>query len=176
MIWTVYIHKQQSYSIFPDVCGTGIVYVFSQKDAESVSSELQKSDIVAYPYHANMNPDDKSRVHRKWTSNKIQVSGWHTCWYFYGGGSTSNLAKICFVLRFMLTVLFFILSSQWMESLCSQSVTPCLVKIWLFDIWFTIWNNKCHRNRPQLMIISIWLIDWSFSLWKSQENLKQDLF
>ncbi|XP_060927520.1 ATP-dependent DNA helicase Q1 isoform X1 [Limanda limanda] len=52
---------------------SGIVYVFSQKDAESVSSELQKKDIVAYPYHANMNPEDKSKVHRKWTSNKIRV-------------------------------------------------------------------------------------------------------
>lgn len=55
------------------VCATGIVYVFSQKDAESVSSELQKQDIVAYPYHANMDPDAKSRVHRKWASNKIKV-------------------------------------------------------------------------------------------------------
>ncbi|XP_034434503.1 ATP-dependent DNA helicase Q1 isoform X2 [Hippoglossus hippoglossus] len=52
---------------------SGIVYVFSQKDAESVSSELQKQDIVAYPYHANMSPEDKSKVHRKWTSNKIRV-------------------------------------------------------------------------------------------------------
>ncbi|XP_041637017.1 ATP-dependent DNA helicase Q1 isoform X1 [Cheilinus undulatus] len=52
---------------------SGIVYVFSQKDAESVSSELQSRDILAYPYHANMDPNDKSRVHRKWTSNKIQV-------------------------------------------------------------------------------------------------------
>ncbi|XP_041820336.1 ATP-dependent DNA helicase Q1 isoform X3 [Chelmon rostratus] len=52
---------------------SGIVYVFSQKDAETVSSELQKRDILAYPYHANMDPDDKSRVHRKWTSNIIQV-------------------------------------------------------------------------------------------------------
>lgn len=47
--------------------------MFSQKDAESVSSELQKRDILAYPYHANMDPDEKSRIHRKWTSNKIQV-------------------------------------------------------------------------------------------------------
>uniref|UniRef100_A0A3Q3Q7G8 ATP-dependent DNA helicase n=1 Tax=Monopterus albus TaxID=43700 RepID=A0A3Q3Q7G8_MONAL len=52
---------------------SGIVYVFSQKDAELVSSELQKKGILAYPYHANMNPDDKSQVHRKWTSNKIRV-------------------------------------------------------------------------------------------------------
>ncbi|XP_061570541.1 ATP-dependent DNA helicase Q1 [Cololabis saira] len=52
---------------------SGIVYVFSQKDAESVSSELQKRGVRAYPYHANMNPEDKSKIHRKWTSNKIQV-------------------------------------------------------------------------------------------------------
>lgn len=51
----------------------GIVYVFSQKDAESLSSEMQKRHILACPYHANMNPDEKSRVHRQWTLNKIQV-------------------------------------------------------------------------------------------------------
>lgn len=59
---------------------TGIVYVFSQKDAETLASEFQKRGIVAYPYHANMQPDEKSRVHRKWTSNKIQVSEWHEYW------------------------------------------------------------------------------------------------
>ncbi|XP_040886471.1 ATP-dependent DNA helicase Q1 isoform X2 [Toxotes jaculatrix] len=52
---------------------SGIVYVFSQKDAESVSSELQKRNILAYPYHANMDPDEKSQVHRKWTANEIRV-------------------------------------------------------------------------------------------------------
>ncbi|XP_008399416.1 ATP-dependent DNA helicase Q1 [Poecilia reticulata] len=52
---------------------SGIVYVFSQKDAEMVSSELKKRDILAYPYHANMDPEDKSQVHCRWTSNKIQV-------------------------------------------------------------------------------------------------------
>lgn len=59
--------------IHPNTGPAGIVYVFSQKDAESVSSELQKRDIMAYPYHANMDPADKSRVHRRWTTNKIQV-------------------------------------------------------------------------------------------------------
>ncbi|XP_041713422.1 ATP-dependent DNA helicase Q1 isoform X1 [Coregonus clupeaformis] len=52
---------------------SGIVYVFSQKDAETVSADLQKKGINANPYHANMNPEDKSRVHRKWATNKIQV-------------------------------------------------------------------------------------------------------
>lgn len=52
---------------------SGIVYVFSQKDAETVSAGLQRSNIAAYPYHANMSPEDKTRVHHRWTSNKIQV-------------------------------------------------------------------------------------------------------
>ena len=51
----------------------GIVYVFSQKDAEVVASDLEKKGIVAYPYHAQMDPNDKSKIHRKWTNNKIQV-------------------------------------------------------------------------------------------------------
>uniref|UniRef100_A0A3Q3W5D9 ATP-dependent DNA helicase n=1 Tax=Mola mola TaxID=94237 RepID=A0A3Q3W5D9_MOLML len=52
---------------------SGIVYVFSQKDAESLSSELQKRDIMAYAYHASMDPEEKSSIHQRWTSNKIQV-------------------------------------------------------------------------------------------------------
>ncbi|XP_059182385.1 ATP-dependent DNA helicase Q1 [Centropristis striata] len=52
---------------------SGIVYVFSQKDAEAVSSELKKRGILAYPYHAHMDPEDKSRIHTSWSSNKIQV-------------------------------------------------------------------------------------------------------
>ncbi|KAJ8381914.1 hypothetical protein SKAU_G00026920 [Synaphobranchus kaupii] len=52
---------------------SGIIYVFSQKDAEALSADLQKKGIVAQPYHANMEFADKSRVHRHWSSNKIQV-------------------------------------------------------------------------------------------------------
>uniref|UniRef100_A0A4W5M3W4 ATP-dependent DNA helicase n=1 Tax=Hucho hucho TaxID=62062 RepID=A0A4W5M3W4_9TELE len=52
---------------------SGIVYVFSQKDAETVSADLQKNGVKVSPYHANMNPEDKSQVHRKWATNKIQV-------------------------------------------------------------------------------------------------------
>ncbi|XP_051547289.1 ATP-dependent DNA helicase Q1-like isoform X2 [Myxocyprinus asiaticus] len=52
---------------------SGIVYVFSQKDAEVVATDLQMRDIIAQPYHANMQPADKSRVHQRWSSKKIQV-------------------------------------------------------------------------------------------------------
>ncbi|XP_056443860.1 ATP-dependent DNA helicase Q1 isoform X2 [Gadus chalcogrammus] len=52
---------------------SGIVYVFSQKDTEAVAAELQKQGVEAYPYHANLHADDKTKVHRKWSRNKIQV-------------------------------------------------------------------------------------------------------
>uniref|UniRef100_A0A3B1IRN9 ATP-dependent DNA helicase n=1 Tax=Astyanax mexicanus TaxID=7994 RepID=A0A3B1IRN9_ASTMX len=52
---------------------SGIVYVFSQKDAELVAIDLQQRGILAQPYHANMEPSDKSRVHRHWSTKKIQV-------------------------------------------------------------------------------------------------------
>ncbi|XP_028662515.1 ATP-dependent DNA helicase Q1 isoform X1 [Erpetoichthys calabaricus] len=52
---------------------SGIIYCFSQKDSECVSLNLQKLGIKAMPYHANMEASDKSSVHRKWTSNQIQI-------------------------------------------------------------------------------------------------------
>lgn len=52
---------------------SGIVYVFSQKDAESLSSDLQKRKVLAGCYHANMEAEEKTRIHRKWTTNQIQV-------------------------------------------------------------------------------------------------------
>lgn len=52
---------------------SGIIYVFSQKDAESLSSNLQKRKVLAGCYHANMEAQEKSRIHRKWTTNEIQV-------------------------------------------------------------------------------------------------------
>lgn len=51
----------------------GIVYVFSQKDAESLSGDLQKRKVLAGCYHANMEAEEKTRIHRKWTNNQIQV-------------------------------------------------------------------------------------------------------
>ncbi|XP_058273598.1 ATP-dependent DNA helicase Q1 isoform X1 [Hemibagrus wyckioides] len=52
---------------------SGIVYVFSQKDAEAVATELQQKGILAQAYHANMEASDKTLVHRQWSSKKIQV-------------------------------------------------------------------------------------------------------
>nr|XP_020669434.1 ATP-dependent DNA helicase Q1 [Pogona vitticeps] len=52
---------------------SGIIYCFSQKDAEQVTMNLQKLGIKAGTYHANMEPKDKSKVHKRWSANEIQV-------------------------------------------------------------------------------------------------------
>uniref|UniRef100_F6ZAY9 ATP-dependent DNA helicase n=1 Tax=Monodelphis domestica TaxID=13616 RepID=F6ZAY9_MONDO len=52
---------------------SGIIYCFSQKDSEQVTISLQKLGIQAGAYHANMEPKDKTKVHKNWSANKIQV-------------------------------------------------------------------------------------------------------
>ncbi|XP_049482624.1 ATP-dependent DNA helicase Q1 [Panthera uncia] len=52
---------------------SGIIYCFSQKDSEQVTVSLQKLGIQAGAYHANMEPEDKTKVHRRWSANEIQV-------------------------------------------------------------------------------------------------------
>ncbi|KAJ1164916.1 hypothetical protein NDU88_005348 [Pleurodeles waltl] len=52
---------------------SGIIYCFSQKDSEQITMSLQKLGIKAGAYHANMESTDKSRVHKLWTTNDIQV-------------------------------------------------------------------------------------------------------
>ncbi|XP_058414653.1 ATP-dependent DNA helicase Q1 [Diceros bicornis minor] len=52
---------------------SGIIYCFSQKDSEQVTVSLKKFGIRADTYHANMEPDYKTQVHRGWSANEIQV-------------------------------------------------------------------------------------------------------
>lgn len=52
---------------------SGIIYCFSQKDSEQVTISLHKLGIRAGAYHANMEPEDKTKVHTKWSANEIQV-------------------------------------------------------------------------------------------------------
>ncbi|KAM6216300.1 LOW QUALITY PROTEIN: ATP-dependent DNA helicase Q1 [Rhynchocyon petersi] len=52
---------------------SGIIYCFSQRDSEQVTVSLQKLGIHAGAYHANMEPEDKTKVHKKWSANEIQV-------------------------------------------------------------------------------------------------------
>ncbi|TNN15540.1 ATP-dependent DNA helicase Q1 [Schistosoma japonicum] len=52
---------------------SGIVYCFSQKDTEDVSSELKNFGLKSAPYHANLDFSYRSRVHTEWTQGRIQV-------------------------------------------------------------------------------------------------------
>lgn len=53
--------------------GSGIVYCFSCKDCETVCKDLCIKGISSAVYHARLLPVEKSRVHKKWINNKIQV-------------------------------------------------------------------------------------------------------
>uniref|UniRef100_A0A5K4EEP8 DNA 3'-5' helicase n=1 Tax=Schistosoma mansoni TaxID=6183 RepID=A0A5K4EEP8_SCHMA len=52
---------------------SGIVYCFSQKDTEDVSSELKNFGLKVAPYHANLDFNYRSTVHSGWSQGKIQV-------------------------------------------------------------------------------------------------------
>ncbi|OQR79354.1 putative ATP-dependent DNA helicase Q1-like [Tropilaelaps mercedesae] len=53
---------------------TGIVYCFSTKESEDVATQLTaKHGITAYSYHASLESERRSKIHRKWSAGKIQV-------------------------------------------------------------------------------------------------------
>lgn len=52
---------------------SGIVYCLSRKDTEQVSGELSQKGIKAACYHADMAPEERTRVHMQWLNNKLQV-------------------------------------------------------------------------------------------------------
>ncbi|KAM4837432.1 ATP-dependent DNA helicase Q1 [Urocitellus parryii] len=52
---------------------SGIIYCFSQKDSEQVTISLQNLGIHAGSYHANMEPEEKTKVHTRWSANELQV-------------------------------------------------------------------------------------------------------
>ncbi|GIY31009.1 ATP-dependent DNA helicase Q1 [Caerostris darwini] len=52
---------------------SGIIYCFSIKDCEEIASDLRKRGIKAKAYHAQMDAERRSSVHKSWTSNGIQV-------------------------------------------------------------------------------------------------------
>jgi ATP-dependent DNA helicase Q1 len=52
---------------------SGIVYCFSRRECEQVAGELRERGISAAHYHADMDPVSRSSVHRRWSTNKLQV-------------------------------------------------------------------------------------------------------
>lgn len=58
-------------SEFPRKCG--IVYCLSRKSCETVAKKLTTLGILAYHYHAGMEPSERSAVQRKWQINEYHV-------------------------------------------------------------------------------------------------------
>ena len=53
--------------------GSGIIYSTTVKEVETLYSELKKRSVKIGPYHAQMEPQARSRVHRMWSAGDIQV-------------------------------------------------------------------------------------------------------
>ena len=52
---------------------SGIIYTMTIKDAEKLASDLRSVGLRVAPYHAQLDPDVRSRVHKKWVKNDYQV-------------------------------------------------------------------------------------------------------
>lgn len=52
---------------------SGIIYCLTIKETEEVSSGLRENGLKVRPYHANLDPSLKSKVHEKWLKNDLQA-------------------------------------------------------------------------------------------------------
>ncbi|KAK4879436.1 hypothetical protein RN001_007582 [Aquatica leii] len=52
---------------------SGIIYALSIKDTEELSESLRNRGIKARPYHANLEPELRRKVHEKWLNDEYQV-------------------------------------------------------------------------------------------------------
>uniref|UniRef100_A0A336MJW4 ATP-dependent DNA helicase n=1 Tax=Culicoides sonorensis TaxID=179676 RepID=A0A336MJW4_CULSO len=52
---------------------SGIIYTFSIKDAEDLTSELLQRDVKVRPYHASLDSDKRTRIHSRWLSGEVQA-------------------------------------------------------------------------------------------------------
>ncbi|XP_055534231.1 ATP-dependent DNA helicase Q1-like [Wyeomyia smithii] len=52
---------------------SGIIYTYSVKDTEELSVQLMQREIKVLPYHASLVAKDRTRTHKKWMHNEIQV-------------------------------------------------------------------------------------------------------
>ena len=77
---------------------SGIVYVWSQKDADSIASELQSRRISAEAYHAGLTPTQKSRTQQQWFDGATKVV---VATIAFGLGI--NKGDVRFVIHFMLS-------------------------------------------------------------------------
>lgn len=52
---------------------SGIIYTYSIKDTEELSVQLLQREIKVLPYHAGLAAKDRTKTHKKWMQNEIQV-------------------------------------------------------------------------------------------------------
>lgn len=52
---------------------SGIIYTYSVRDTEELASSLLNADVKVRPYHATLDNDNRSRIHKKWVDNQIQA-------------------------------------------------------------------------------------------------------
>ncbi|KAJ8023459.1 ATP-dependent DNA helicase Q1 [Holothuria leucospilota] len=52
---------------------SGIIYCFSRKETENLAADLVARGIMAAPYHAYMEPEERSVTHRNWKRGHLQV-------------------------------------------------------------------------------------------------------
>lgn len=52
---------------------SGIIYTFSIKDTETLTSELLQRDCKVRPYHAQLEPSQRTSIYQKWMSNQVQA-------------------------------------------------------------------------------------------------------
>ena len=55
--------------------GSGIIYTFSIKDTETITSELLQRNVKVRPYHASLEPHQRSKTYTQWMANEIQAVG-----------------------------------------------------------------------------------------------------
>ncbi|XP_042879108.1 ATP-dependent DNA helicase Q1-like [Penaeus japonicus] len=52
---------------------SGIIYTMTIKDAEELAKDLRARGIKVAPYHAQLEPEARTQIHRRWVENKYQV-------------------------------------------------------------------------------------------------------
>lgn len=71
--------KQATVDLIADLLKTrylnqsGIIYTHSIKDAEELCASLLNVDIKVRPYHASLDPNNRTRIHKKWLAGQIQA-------------------------------------------------------------------------------------------------------
>uniref|UniRef100_A0A182WEJ0 ATP-dependent DNA helicase n=1 Tax=Anopheles minimus TaxID=112268 RepID=A0A182WEJ0_9DIPT len=71
--------KQEQYDLITNLLLTrfrnqsGIIYTYSMKDAVDISTALISRGLKAGPYHANLDPADRTKIHKLWYNEELQV-------------------------------------------------------------------------------------------------------